>query len=258
VSGQERGLAPLAAELDRLAAENAQLLERLAGAEGRFRLVARGVLRLQEAERGRVSRELHDGVGQSLTALKLQLAILEAQARERGDPGARRLQELVEVADVALQEVRQLSHLLRPQMLDELGLLPTLRWLVRTVRARTGLDVHLDHEGLEERLDPELETLAFRVVQEALNNAAKHAPRARVGVTVTADARRARIVVHDDGPGFDAETRLASAEEGGFGLRGMRERVQLFGGRFEVQSGPGRGTTLEAVVPLARPGGASR
>jgi two-component system NarL family sensor kinase len=251
VSGRES----LDAELERLAAENAALLDRLAGAESRFRLVARGVLRLQEAERGRVSRELHDGVGQSLTALKLQLAILETEARAHDAPGAHRLHELVEVADAALQEVRQLSHLLRPQMLDELGLLPTLRWLVRTVRSRTGLEAELEHEGLEERVDPELETLVFRMVQEALNNAAKHAPGSRVKVTVHADARRVRLRVADDGPGFDPALRLGPTEDGGFGLRGMRERVQLFAGRFEVQSAPGRGTTLEAVVPLSRPGG---
>jgi two-component system NarL family sensor kinase len=246
-----KDLAALSEELERLAAENAELMERLAGAETRFRLVARGVLRLQEAERGRVSRELHDGVGQSLTALKMQLTLMEAEAREKGDPAADRLRELGTVADGALQDVRQLSHLLRPQMLDELGLLPTLRWLTRTLRTRTGLSVELAHEGLDERLDPELETLVFRCVQEALNNAAKHAPGSQVSVSVSADPRRLRLQVSDDGPGFDPASRLAAADGAGFGLRGMRERVMLFGGRFDVQSAPGRGTTIAAVVPLS-------
>jgi len=217
--------------------------------------VARGALRLQEEERGRVSRELHDGVGQSLTALKMQLAIMESEARDRGDDVGSRLHELCDVADSALQDVRQLSHLLRPQMLDELGLVPTVRWLVRTLRARTGLDVELEHEGLDERIDPELETLAYRMVQEALNNAAKHAPRSVVRVRLRADGRRLRVTVADDGPGFDPAAALGADDSGGFGLRAMRERVQLFGGRLDVQSEPGRGTTLEAAVPLpAAPG----
>jgi two-component system sensor histidine kinase UhpB len=242
----------LLAELERLGEENAGLVQRLSDAESRFRLVARGVLRLQEQERGRISRELHDGIGQSLSALKMQLVLLADEAGQRGDERAVLFRDLCAVADSALQDVRQLSHLLRPQMLDELGLLPTLRWLVRTVRERTGIDAVLEHAGIEEdRLDPELETLAYRFVQEALTNAAKHAPSSRVQVAVRAGQERLRLQVSDDGPGFDPATLSGADDSAGFGLRGLRERVRLFGGRLDVQSKPGRGTTLAAAVPLA-------
>ena len=125
-------------EVARITAENARLVQRLGEGERRFRLISRGVLRIQEAERGRISRELHDGVGQSLTALKMQLELLAQAAAGEGSalrPGSRTSREM---ADRSLQDVRQFSHLLRPQMLDELGLVPTLRWLARTFEQRTG------------------------------------------------------------------------------------------------------------------------
>src|SRR6185503_6807479 len=164
-----------------------------------------------------------------------------------------RLAELREMADRSLQEVRQISHLLRPQMLDELGLLPTLRWVARTFQQRTGIEVELASEGIDERLDLDLETLVFRLVQEALNNAAKHARAARVTIDVRLGDDRLRVRVADAGEGFDvAEFWSSTDEERGFGLRGMRDRVHLFAGRFTVTSQPGSGTTIEIEVPLAR------
>jgi two-component system sensor histidine kinase UhpB len=206
------------------------------------------VLKVQEAERGRISRELHDGVGQSLTALRIQLELLEHDLSP--GPLRARVSDLRGLAEQSLQDVRQMSHLLRPQMLDELGLMPTLRWLARTFGQRTGLAVELSAEGIGDRLDPELDSLVFRVVQEALTNVAKHARVPSVRVRLAVRGNRLHLSVQDDGQGFEPDSE-SPAE--GFGLRGMRDRVQLFGGRFTLRSRPGQGTTLEAEVPLGRP-----
>jgi two-component system, NarL family, sensor kinase len=246
-------LREIAQEMARITSENARLLQRLGEGEKRFRLISKGILRVQEAERGRISRELHDGVGQSLTALKMQLQLLEESAVREGSALSPRLAELREMADRSLQEVRQISHLLRPQMLDELGLLPTLRWLARTFQQRTGVEVELVSEGMDERTDPDVENLVFRLVQEALTNVAKHvhAPMARIHIRRAGE--RLFLRIEDRGAGFDAARFLRSTdEERGFGLRGMRDRIQLFAGHFAVTSQPGAGTTLEIEVPIER------
>jgi len=261
-SGPARGADPasearraLAEEIARITAENAALMARLAEGERRFRLISRGVMRLQEAERGRIARELHDGVGQSLTALKMRIELLEQSAAGGEGSLARPLAELRELAEHTLLEVRQVSHLLRPQMLDELGLAPTLRWLVRSFETRTGMAVELFQEGVEEeRVDPELETLLYRVVQEALTNAAKHARTRSARVRLHPDGRRLRLTIEDGGAGFDVEAALAVREEGGYGLRGMRDRVQLVGGSFSIRSAAGEGTRIEAEIPLGAEG----
>ena len=239
----------IAVEVSRIAAENARLLARLAAGEQRFRSISRGVLKVQEAERGRISRELHDGVGQSLTALRIQLELLEHDTPP--GPLRARVGDLRGLAEQSLQDVRQMSHLLRPQMLDELGLMPTLRWLARTFGQRTGVAVELAAEGVGDRLDPEMDSLVFRVVQEALTNVAKHARAASARVRLALQGSRLHLSVEDQGQGFDAETASAAGE--GFGLRGMRDRVQLFGGRFTVRSRPGEGTAIQAELPLGRP-----
>ena len=243
-------LQAIAQDVARITAENARLLDRLGQGEKRFRLISQGILRIQEAERGRISRELHDGVGQSLTALKMELEMLERSASL--DQGAlrSRLAELTRIADRSLQDVRQLSRLLRPQMLDELGLVPTLRWLARTVQEGTGLAVHLSIEGLEERVHPDLETIVYRLVQEALTNVAKHAQAASAHVRLRCGGGRLLLSVRDEGRGFDPRQALEADAARGGGLRGMRDRVDLFGGRFELRSAAGSGTSVEVELPL--------
>jgi signal transduction histidine kinase len=238
----------VAGQVALLREENAALLRRMAEGERRFRLIARRILRVQEAERARVSRELHDGLGQSLTALRLQLELARREAA--GTPVDARLADAADVAASALGEVRQIAHLLRPQMLDQLGLFPTLRWLARTFEERTGIAVELDHDADEARLDPEIETLVFRVVQEAVANAGKHAGTPRVAVSVRRAGGALRVEVGDEGRGFDVAEASARGESGGFGLRGMRERVRLFGGTLRVVSAPGAGTRVAVEVPM--------
>ena len=230
--------------------ENERLFHQLIAGERRFRGLAKAVWKVQEEERRRLALELHDGIGQTLTALKNQLERLELGAG--GEPGLRaRLAESVEIAARALQETRELSRLLRPPVLDDLGLLPALRSLGRSLE-RGGLRVEIHASGLDERLDADLETLVFRVAQEALTNVLKHAQVEEAVLAVERLGGGLRLSVSDRGRGFDPEDR--SGEAPGCGLRGIHDRVELFGGRSRVRSQPGRGTTIEVEVPLAPDG----
>ena len=228
--------------------ENERLFQRLIEGERRFRSLARAVWKVQEDERRRLARELHDGLGQTLTALTNQLERLQ-QKLDGGEPAS--LTGSVETARSALNEVRELSRLLRPPVLDDLGLPAALSWLTRTLEQRTGLRAVLTLEGLHQRLDPDLETLIFRIVQESLTNVLRHAgvDRAEVGISRIGTLLELRI--SDAGKGFDPQAVLARGEAAdGLGLRGMRDRLELFGGHLEILSSPGHGTLLTAEVPL--------
>jgi signal transduction histidine kinase len=244
----------IAAQVARISAENARLIERLAETERRFHRISRGVLRVQEEERSRISRDLHDGIGQSLTALKIQLELLEQEAARTQAALVPRIAAVRELAESCLTEVREMARLLRPQMLDDLGLVPTLRWLARTVETRTGvvvaLEAELETEGPDRSEDRDADTLVFRIVQEALTNVVRHAGVASARVRVERRGESIVVAVEDRGVGFDAEAVLAGKdEEGGFGVRAMRDRVQSFNGKFRVRSSPGE-TIVEAEIPL--------
>jgi two-component system, NarL family, sensor kinase len=241
-------LAEIAERVARIASENSRLVQRFAEQEDRFRRLSRGVLRTQEAERRRISRELHDGVGQALTALKIRLDLLAQSANGRLSA---EIDDARRVAESALRDVRQLSRLLRPQMLDDLGLLPTLLWLFRSIESTTHVRVEFAHEGIERRLDPDVETLAYRIVQEAVTNVVKHAQVAAVQVRARTTHARLLVAIQDRGAGFDATAAFDPANGSeGLGLRGMRDRAQLFGAQLSVYSTPGSGTLIELDVPL--------
>lgn len=241
-------LADITERVARIAAENSRLVQRCAVHEERFRHLSRGVLRAQEAERRRIARELHDGVGQALTALKIQLDLLAQSATGRLSA---EIDDVRRLADTALRDVRQLSRLLRPHMLDDLGLLPTLLWLFRSIESTTHMHVAFAHEGLERRLDPDVETLAYRIVQESVTNVVKHAQVAAVQVRARATQTRLLLAIQDRGAGFDATAAFDPANGSeGLGLRGMRDRAQLCGARLSVYSAPGAGTLIELDVPL--------
>ena len=229
--------------------QNERLFQELLAGERRFRGLARSVWNVQEAERRRLARDLHDGIGQTLTALKQQLDVVESSSAALPEPVRERLRDAAELATQALHETRELSRLLRPQILDDLGLEPALRWLTRTFGERTGVALEVDLVGLDGRLPADLETLAFRVVQEALNNVSKHAGASRAQVLARCEGRELQLVVADDGRGFDVQARADSPD--GSGLRGLRDRVELFGGRIEIGSRPGKGTRIAARVPCA-------
>jgi two-component system NarL family sensor kinase len=232
--------------------ENERLFQRLIEGERRFRGLAKAVWKVQEDERRRLARELHDGLGQTLTALTNQLERMQ-QKLEGGEAGelAARLADSVDMARLALNEIRELSRLIRPPVLDDLGLPAALSWLARTLDQRTGLRIELVLDGLAERLDPDLETLVFRVVQEALTNVLRHSGAEAARVTVARAEGFLELRVADRGRGFDPGTLLGGGEAAaGSGLRGMRDRLELFGGRLDIVSAPGQGTVVSAVVPL--------
>lgn len=246
--GSDQSLAALHERLDRMRADHARLLQRLAETERRFRAISRGVLRAQEAERSRISRDLHDGVGQSLTALKMQIELLARDAAVAGSPFQGRLATVRDVADQALHEIRLISQQIRPQILDNLGLVATLRWLARTFEQQTGVRTAFTCGTLTAARDPDVETLLYRVAQESLTNVAKHAQASSVSIELRENGDGLSLHVQDDGVGFELPSPGTDDEERGFGLHSMRDRVRLFGGRFAVRSSPGRGTAVEVDV----------
>ena len=222
-----------------------QLLTRVEANEREFRRLGRSVLRVQEDERRRLARELHDGVGQNLTALKHRLAQLRDSMEQVPEPLRDGLDAAIALCADTLEDTRELSRLLRPTILDDLGLEPALRWLGRSIGQAAGIAVAVEIEPLSD-VDGERQTLIFRIAQEALNNIAKHAHARSVLVRLVERGGRLQLQVVDDGVGFDPAERAR-----GSGLSGMRERLRLFEGHLEVHSAPGHGTRIRAVVPAS-------
>jgi len=225
------------------AAELSRVLERLVDA--------------QEVERGRISRELHDEVGQKLTAMKL---VLKA-SRDRAPRDAvmeERVANLEESLDGLMQDMHRLAWALRPPVLDDFGLSLALRRYVEEWSQQSGIEAQYHQEGMEgPRLPSKLETTLYRVLQEALNNALKHADARRVSVLLQRRGDNLSLIVEDDGKGFDAAGALQSPlPSGKLGLLGMKERMMLVDGALEIEGFPESGTTVYARVPLQRPSAA--
>ena len=246
-------------QLTELLREHHDLSARLQQGVTYFRQLARSVWRVQEDERSRLARELHDGVGHNLTAMiHLVGNALDALAQGANVEGTNvesvraELARVRTIAASTLQDTRAMSRMLRPQILDDLGLEPALRWLARSFSETHRIDVRLDYREPEQTLDRDRATLVFRIAQEALANVARHAQADQVDVTF--DGRRggqAWLSVRDNGRGADVTTALASASEGcSSGLGGMRDRVRLFGGALDIESSPGAGFCVSARFPL--------
>jgi signal transduction histidine kinase len=203
----------------------------------------RRVVDAQEAERRRLARELHDETGQALTSMLLGLRSLEevVEGEQAGDAVA----ELRELVVTTLRDVRQLAVELRPKVLDDFGLVPALERLAETFGAQTGIAVQFQAGFEDDRLPTEVETALYRIVQESLTNIVKHAQASHVSILLTRRGDTATAVIEDDGRGFVRER-----SNSGFGLEGMRERMQLLDGTLTIESTPGAGTTLVAEVPL--------
>jgi signal transduction histidine kinase len=206
----------------------------------------------QEAERARLSRELHDELGQALTAVSLDLAeALKALPPESGDRLGEKLVEARSLTDQALDLVRRIALDLRPGILDDLGLVAALRWHLKRWTRTFDIEVEFQAVNLEERLDPEVETALYRIAQEALTNVAKHAQASRVGVYLERKPCAVVALIEDNGRGFESgELAVREASEQGAGLLGMRERVALLEGKFNLWSRPGHGTRLSVEIPV--------
>jgi PAS domain S-box-containing protein len=216
----------------------------------RLRALSRRLFEVQEEERRRLARDLHDDVGQALTALKIQL---ESVARAGGEAAARsRVDECVDTVQHTLERVRQLSLSLRPPQLDDLGLAAAVRSHLDRQARVAGLQAHFETEDAPQELAPDTETACFRVAQEAINNVLRHARARNLWVRLFTAGGRLAISVRDDGKGFDLDSvRERSANGSSLGLIGMEERMALAGGSFELRSAPGQGTILLATFPVA-------
>ncbi|MDW7711110.1 MAG: PAS domain-containing sensor histidine kinase [Deferrisomatales bacterium] len=235
--------------------ERKKMEEALRRSESRLRELGRQLVSAQEEERARVSRELHDEAGQSLTALKIQLELLQAELPPGVQELGARLRDAVALVESTMDRVRSLAQDLRPPALDTLGLNRTLEGFCRTFERRTKLPV--EYTGVEfPPLRDASQVCLYRFLQEALTNAVKHAHARRVRVRLACGEGTARLSVEDDGIGFDVATVLGGPEGmGGLGLAGMRERLELLDGRIEIRSALGLGTSMVAVVPAAVGGG---
>ena len=220
-----------------------------------LRSLSRRLVEVQEAERRHLARELHDEVGQTLTGLDIMLEML---ARSLPDQNLESLETARRYVRDMSQLVRRLSLDLRPSMLDDLGLIPSLLWLYARFSEQTGVEVRFHHHGAERRFAPVAETAAYRIIQEALTNVARYARVKVVDVQLFGDEQSLQIQIEDAGAGFDpAEVASRPASSG---LAGMRERATLLGGQITVESAPGRGTLILVELPLGagdQPGGPS-
>ena len=229
--------------------QTAANLGEIVRARGDLQALSARLVEAQEEERRSISRELHDEVGQALTGVLVEMANLSTLIREG------KLEAMTEKAagikhevENSIGVVRNMALLLRPSMLDDLGLIAALEWQAREVSKRSALLVKVSADQVSESLPEEHKTCIYRIVQEALHNCAQHASARHVEVAVRQEPDRLRLSIHDDGRGFDARRQR------GMGLLGIEERVSHLGGSFTVDSTPGSGTSIEVVLPLSQLG----
>ncbi len=243
-----------------VAIENARLWEELKRRDALRGQLLEQALAAQEEERRRIARELHDQTGQALTSLLVWLRALEAEAHDSVGVTVSpvRLQELKNIVADTLDGVRDLALELRPSVLDDLGLVPTLQRYVRTYQDRHQLVIDFQTVGLEGvRLPSSVETALYRIAQEALTNVIRHAGASRISLLLAVRQGTVVLIVEDDGAGFDVDRLMyGPVDERWLGLSGMRERAELLGGRLTIESAPGAGTTVFVEVPLAGERGA--
>lgn len=223
-----------------------RLTRQLEEQAGELSRVSWQLLEKQEAVARRFSHELHDELGQTLTALKANLVMIGSSAQPRKEL----VDDCLQLVDSAMGTVREVSQLLRPTILDDFGLAAGLRWLCERFQQRTRVEVDFDC-NLDERLPDEVETHLFRIAQEALTNAARHSGATRVSVALDREGQRVRLRISDNGKGLAADAVTTN----GLGMVGMRARARSAGGELKVQTAPGKGLSIEAVIPFPGSGG---
>ena len=247
---EEKDLLTLLAEHASVAVENARLFQARREFEARLHQLSHGIIFAQEEERRRIARELHDDYGQAVTAIKLRLDMLN---RKWGKvlPAAlqKEITQIEQILSDTMREIRQLITDLRPTMLDDLGLIPTLRWRVGRFQEETGITTRLSLPKQWSRLPSQLETAIYRVVQEGLNNVARHSAATRVQVRVEKRNGTVSAWVEDNGIGFDVGKVMEEVKES-VGLMGIEERAALLGGKAEISSRVGKGTRIRVDLPV--------
>jgi signal transduction histidine kinase len=231
-----------------LETETGARYQEIAHARAELKQLSARLVQAQEDERRSISRELHDEVGQALTGVLVEMANLSTLLRSRDlDAVGAKTDEIKKLLENSISVVRNMALLLRPSMLDDLGLVPALQWQAREVSKRTGMRVKVTAEEVSEDLPEEHKTCVYRIVQEALHNCVQHAGARNVTILVRQEEQRLRLSITDDGAGFNPQ------QAWGLGLLGMQERVSHLGGAFQVESAPGHGTVLSIELPLLLP-----
>lgn len=208
------------------------------------------IIEAQESERRRISRELHDEIGQALYAIQFNLEMIDKDLPQKTSQVLGRLGEAKSLSSQTLKTMRQLAFDLRPTMLDDLGLIPTLRWYIQNFSNRLNVFSNFEAMGFDGKLPSQIETAFYRIVQEALNNIAKHARANRVEISLAKKDSRIFASIQDNGSGFDLEKALhPDSPERGFGILGIQERVSLLGGRMDIQTSLGFGTLIHIEIP---------
>ncbi len=245
VDQNARALEDSKAELERKVEERTQQVQQLATVRGQLleRLIS-----AQEEERRRVARELHDEAGQALSALMMNLASAAEALPSEAIESKERLSRSRSLAKQTIADLRKLIYDLRPEVLDQLGLVPALRSYIKNRLEATGIKVQFDFRGLDRRLSPETEITLFRIIQEAITNIVRHSAASEVNIQVTASNSKVSANIVDNGKGFDVEAALNAPES--WGLRGIRERVAVVSGELSIESEVGKGTKIRFQIPL--------
>ncbi|MGH8102585.1 MAG: sensor histidine kinase, partial [Chthoniobacterales bacterium] len=220
-------------------------------ANRRLRILSRRRVQVQEEERRRLARELHDQIGQLLTAAKIN--VQSGRALSEDSALNSKLVDTVRILESVLQQVRKISFALRPPVLDDLGLAPALRWMLSETAGSVGLAAEFFADSNLHRADAESETACYRVAVEAVTNSIRHAGAHKITMELRNVDHNIELRVRDDGRGFDVSKIECAPERDRLGLSGMRERTFAVGGRFEIKSEPGKGTVVVASFPLSSP-----
>jgi signal transduction histidine kinase len=241
-------MAPLIGE----AVHRFNLEEELRDSENRLRLLSSRLLEVQEQERKRVAHELHDGIGQMLTAVKFKVEDTLQQMAKGKSRSREALETVVPVIRQTVEEVRRIQMDLRPSLLDDIGILATIGWFTREFqKVYTSIQIEKAIDLREEEVPDSLKVVIFRVIQEALNNTAKHSGANIASLSLRKSDERLELAIRDTGHGFDLDgVHSIESPEKGFGLSSMRERTELSGGAFSIESTIGVGTTIKAIWPL--------
>ncbi len=249
---EEKNLLELLAEHASVAIQSAQFRKTQKEYEARLHQLSQGIITAQEEERKRIARELHDEHGQAVSLIKLRLEHLNQNWGKKLPPPVRReLAEINQLLSRNIQDIRQLITMLRPSMLDDLGLVPTLRWWLSRFANETGIDTDLSLPRKWERLPGQTETAIYRIIQESLTNAARHSAATRVQVSLEKKDGRVQAEIADNGIGFRVE-KVLNQPGGSVGLMGIEERVSLLGGKSAIKSQPGKGARIRVELPLPR------
>ena len=244
---EHRLLASLA-EKAAVAIANAELYEDLLEREEELKRLTDSRMEAEENERRRIAREIHDGLGQMLSAIKFNVEILE-DAEGLRDADLKKLLEVKQLLDSVMAEARDISHNLMPSVLEDFGLTPALQLLCESAGKRLGISISFRAHGVEERIGNALEINVYRIAQEALNNITKHADAKTVDVQLIRDHAGLKLTIEDDGKGFDSSVPNSPDRKGGMGFISMRQRAGTFGGTVRIESGPGKGTTVMVEIP---------